>query len=214
MKLDNPFQGQLFADGFLCGSIVETEDWQSVDDGALESLRADLRALFDRFPADRAPNEPQTETDLIHPVLERLGWEASLWQQRLSTRGRTHVPDGLLFADQATKARANRLPEQDRYRLGLAIVESKRWGRPLDRRSAGDGAEAAPATQMLSYLGRADVMTEGGLRWGVIMRLRPVRQAPCQYGETRRRGARCEKASEGPPGQRAPRGTGSVAHWR
>ena len=168
MKFDNPFQGQLFADGFLCGSIVETEDWQSVDDGALESLRADLRAVFDRFPADRAPNEPQTETDLIHPVLERLGWEASLWQQRLSTRGRTHVPDGLLFADQATKTRANRLPEQDRYRLGLAIVESKRWGRPLDRRSAGDGAEAAPATQMLSYLGRADVMTEGALRWGIL----------------------------------------------
>ena len=76
MNLDNPFRGQLIADGFLCGSIVETEDWQSVDDGALESLGADLRALFDRFPADRAPNEPQTETDLIHPVLERLGWEA------------------------------------------------------------------------------------------------------------------------------------------
>ena len=58
MRLENPFQGQLFVDGFLCGSIAETEDWQSFDDGALESLRADLRALFDRFPADRAPNEP------------------------------------------------------------------------------------------------------------------------------------------------------------
>ena len=168
MRLENPFQGQLFADGFLCGSIAETEDWQSIDDGALESLRADLRALFDRFPADRAPNEPQTETDLIRPVLERLGWTASLWQQRLSARGRKHVPDGLLFADEAAKERANRLQEEDRYRLGLAIVESKRWSRPLDRRSAGDGAEAAPATQMLSYLGRADVMTEGRLRWGIL----------------------------------------------
>ena len=39
MKLENPFQGQLFADGFLCGSIVETEDWQSVDDGVVK--RAD-----------------------------------------------------------------------------------------------------------------------------------------------------------------------------
>ncbi|MYE00766.1 MAG: restriction endonuclease, partial [Alphaproteobacteria bacterium] len=78
------------------------------------------------------------------------------------------VPDGLLFSDEAAKDRANRLPEQDRYRLGLAIVESKRWGRPLDRRSGADGAEAAPATQMLSYLGRADVMTEGSLRWGIL----------------------------------------------
>ena len=168
MTLENPFQGQLFADGFLCGSIAETGEWRSLDDAALEKLRADLRSLFDRFPADQAPNEPQTETDLIRPVLERLGWTASLWQQRLSVRGRTHVPDGLLFADDAAKDRANRLPEQDRYRLGLAIVECKRWGRPLDRRSGADGAEAAPATQMLSYLGRADVMTEGRLRWGIL----------------------------------------------
>ena len=168
MTLENPFQGQLFADGFLCGSIAETEDWRAFDGGALESLAADLRALFDGFPADRAPNEAQTETDLIRPVLERLGWTASLWQQRLSTRGRTHVPDGLLFAGDDAKERANRLPEEDRYRLGLAIVECKRWGRPLDRRSPGDGPEAAPATQMLRYLGRADVMTEGRLRWGIL----------------------------------------------
>ena len=166
--IDNPFQGQLFADGFLCGAIAGSEDWQAFDDAALETLRADLRALFDSFPADRAPNESQTETDLIRPVLERLGWTASLWQQRLSAHGRTHVPDGLLFADEAAKDRANRLPEQDRYRHGLVIVESKRWDRPLDRRSDGDGTEAAPATQMLSYLGRADVMTEGGLRWGIL----------------------------------------------
>ncbi len=168
MPLENPFQGQLFADGFLCEAIAESEDWQALDGAAQESLRADLRARFDKFPADRAPNESQTETDLIRPVLERLGWTASLWQQRLSAHGRTHVPDGLLFADEAAKEHANRLPEQDRYRHGLAIVESKRWGRPLDRRSAGDGVEAAPATQMLSYLGRADVMTEGRLRWGIL----------------------------------------------
>ena len=168
MTVENPFQGQLFADGFLCEAIAESEDWQAFDDAALETLRTKLRALFDGFPAGGAPNEAQTETDLIRPVLERLGWTASLWQQRLSARGRTHVPDGLLFAGDAAKERANRLPEADRYRLGLAIVESKRWGRPLDRRSGADGIEAAPATQMLSYLGRADVMTEGGLRWGIL----------------------------------------------
>ena len=168
MTVENPFQGQLFADGFLCEAIAESEDWQAFDDAALETLRTKLRALFDGFPADGAPNEAQTETDLIRPVLERLGWTASLWQQRLSQHGRTHVPDGLLFAGEAAKDRANRLPEQERYRHGLAIVESKRWGRPLDRRSGADGIEAAPATQMLSYLGRADVMTEGRLRWGIL----------------------------------------------
>ena len=119
MTIENPFQGQLFADGFLCETIAESEDWQAFDGAALETLRADLRALFGRFPADGAPNEAQTETDLIRPALEWLGWTARLWlgwtarlqQQRLSAHGRTHVPDGLLLADEAAKDRANRLPD-------------------------------------------------------------------------------------------------------
>ena len=168
MSAENPFQGQLFADGFICDSIAGTEEWRTIDETELDLLAADLRTLFDKFPANRAPNETQTETDLIRPVLARLGWKASLWQQRLSPRGRTHVPDGLLFANEAAKDRANCLAEDKRYQLGLAIVECKRWGRPLDRRSSRDGAEAAPATQMLSYLGRTDVLTEGKLRWGIL----------------------------------------------
>jgi len=44
--VDSPFQGQLFADGFFCASIVETEDWQSCDDEALDRLR--LRRRGDR----------------------------------------------------------------------------------------------------------------------------------------------------------------------
>ena len=168
MTVENPFQGQLFADGFLCEAIAESEDWRALDDAALESLRADLRTLFDGFPADSAPNEAQTETDLIRPVLERLGWTASLWQQRLSQHGRTHVP-----GRPAVRRRRGQGARQHPAGAGtlpprLAIVESKRWGRPLDRRSGADGIEAAPATQMLSYLGRADVMTEGRLRWGIL----------------------------------------------
>ena len=37
-----------------------------------------------------------------------------------------HVPDGLLFTDEAAKDHASRLPEERRYEHGLAIVESKR----------------------------------------------------------------------------------------
>ena len=65
--------------------------------------------IFDRFPTDQTPNESQTEDDLIWPVLGALGWAASLRQQNLSSRGRDDVPDGLLFADEATKDRANAL---------------------------------------------------------------------------------------------------------
>lgn len=162
-------QGSLFSSDFLRESIVRFDDWQTFDDAEMRRLEADLRAIFDRFPIGGAPNEHQTEDDLIWPVLGRLGWTASLRQQNLAPRGREDVPDGLLFADDASKDHANRFAEEwRRYEFGLAIVESKRWLRPLDRRSGRRGEETAPSTQMLRYLRRVDDLTTGRLRWGIL----------------------------------------------
>ena len=169
MNIDAAFQGSLFASDFLCDAITRSLDWQELDDASLEDLEAALRAICDRFPAAVAPNESQTEDDLIWPVLARLGWTASLRQQNLSAYGRVDVPDGLLFADEAAKGQANGFAEEwRRYELGLAVVESKRWQRPLDRRSGRHGEETAPSTQMLRYLRRIDDVTTGSLRWGVL----------------------------------------------
>ena len=167
---DRPFDGSLFAEDFLREAITELPDWQNLaDDASLGDLEAALRGLFDRFPTQLSPNESQTEDDLIWPVLARLGWTASLRQQNLSARGRVDVPDGLLFADGASKDRANRFAEEwRRYEHGLAVVESKRWLRPLDRRSGLRGEETAPSTQMLRYLRRIDDLTDGKLRWGIL----------------------------------------------
>ena len=124
---------------------------------------------FNVFPIAGSPNESQTEDDLIWPVLTQLGWTASLRQQNLSAHGREDVPDGLLFRDAAAKDRANGFTEEwKRYEFGLAVVESKRWGRPLDRRSGRRGEETAPSTQMLRYLRRVDDLTTGKLRWGFL----------------------------------------------
>ena len=116
---------------------------------------ADLRGIFVSFPTAQSPNESQTEDDLIWKVLHRLGWISSLRQQNLAARGRDDVPDGLLFANATAKAEANAFPQEwKRYGCGLAIVESKRWQRPLDRQSGQRGEETAPSTQMLRYLRR------------------------------------------------------------
>ena len=45
---------------------------------------------------------------------------------------------------------------------------SKRWNRPLDRRSGQRGEETAPSTQMLRYLRRVEDLTTGKLRWGIL----------------------------------------------
>ena len=169
MTTIRPFEGSLFAEDFLREAITELGDWRDLADEGLADFEAALRGLFNRFPTDLSPNESQTEDDLIWPVLARLGWTATLRQQNLSARGRQDVPDGLLFADGASKDRANRFAaEWKRYEHGLAVVESKRWLRPLDRRSGRRGEESAPSTQMLRYLRRIDDLTTGKLRWGIL----------------------------------------------
>jgi hypothetical protein len=163
------FQGSLFSSDFLTDRIATVAEWQQLPDTDLDAIAADLRAIFDRFPTGHTPNESQTEDDLIWPILARLGWSATLRQQNLAVRGRHDVPDGLLFRDDAGKAAANALAEEwKRYEFGLAIVESKRWRRPLDRQSGRRGEETAPSTQMLRYLRRVEDLTTGRLRWGIL----------------------------------------------
>ena len=169
MIIATPFQGSLFANDFLRDAVTRLDDWRALDDNALDALKASVREVFDGFPIAGSPNESQTEDDLIWPVLAQLGWTASLRQQNLSPHGRKDVPDGLLFRDAAAKDRANGFNEEwKRYEFGLAVVESKRWRRPLDRRSGRRGEETAPSTQMLRYLRRVDDLTAGKLRWGIL----------------------------------------------
>ena len=164
-----PFQGSLFAEDFLRDSVSALPDWNILTDAALDDLEDALRNGFARFPTKGSPNESQTEEDLIWPVLAALGWTASLRQQNLSARGREDVPDGLLFVDAAAKNRANTFAEEwKRYGVGIAILESKRWLRPLDRRAGRRGEETAPSGQMLRYLRRVDDLTAGKLRWGIL----------------------------------------------
>ena len=169
MSLGEVFQGGLFAGDLLTEAIVGSADWLALDDAELDGLEVSFRALFDHFPVAQSPNESQTEDDLIWPILRLLGWTANLRQQNLTARGRDDVPDGLLFADEAAKDRANAFPEEwRRYELGAAVVESKRWLQPLDRRPGSHAEGVAPSTQMLRYLRRVDDLTSGDLRWGIL----------------------------------------------
>jgi hypothetical protein len=157
--------GSLFTTDYLAEAVSATPAYQAVD---VTALRARLNEIATNFPQDHRTNESQTEDDFIWPVLASLGWSESLRQQNLTVTGRDDVPDGVLFADNDAKAAANAHGDQwRRYAHGLAVVESKRWGRPLDRASGRDEA-TAPSTQMLRYLRRIDDLTSGKLRWGML----------------------------------------------
>ncbi|MDR1350101.1 MAG: hypothetical protein LBJ59_04850, partial [Zoogloeaceae bacterium] len=87
-----------------------------------------------------------------------------------SGKQREDVPDVLLFPNARAKELAVREKRDDRrYQHGIAILEAKRWRRPLDR---GDASEAfdpgAPSSQMLRYLSRADVVSNCKVKWGML----------------------------------------------
>lgn len=157
--------GSLFTTDYLVEAVTATPAYLSVD---VDALREQVCGIAAAFPQSLRTNESQTEDDFIWPVLAALGWSDSLRQQNLTVAGRDDVPDGLLFADPETKGSANAQDDQwRRYGHGLAVVESKRWARPLDRASGRDEA-TAPSTQMLRYLRRIDDLTGGKLRWGIL----------------------------------------------
>jgi hypothetical protein len=69
LAVEDIFQGTLFSNDFLQGSITRLPDWQALADSDIDSLATELRAIFRRFPTAQTPNESQTEDDLIWPVL-------------------------------------------------------------------------------------------------------------------------------------------------
>jgi len=167
-------QGQLFSHDFLTRGILDTAPWHALDQARLDTFSAELRRVYGILAGDTALNEAQTESELIEPVLAALGWE-HLPQINMSESGREDVPDFLLFADAAAKARALAEPSDDRrVRHGVALLEAKSWLRVLDRSEPGlTGTRkprdfGAPSSQMLRYLSRADVMSDRAVKWGIL----------------------------------------------
>ncbi len=159
--------GALFTQDYLAQGITTTPNYGAVD---VPAVRAALEQILAGFPHADGPNEATTEGDLVWPVLRLLGWTDFLTQQNLSAAGRVDVPDGLLFIDSDAKAAANAHPEEwRRYEFSAAVLESKRWGRALDRAEGRKGADRdTPSTQLLRYLRRIDDLTNGRLRWGIL----------------------------------------------
>ena len=169
--------GQLFSEHFLVEGIRTTDAYKRVagDPSVARDLQQNLQEIFGRFLGQDSPDEAQTEQDLIFRILEAVGWNRDLWlvQPRAARKGRSDVPDMLLFPDSAVKASALAEPEKDtRFRYGVAIVESKRWDRPLDRPAKGarkgDIEREVPSSQVLRYLSRAETLSDRGIQWGIL----------------------------------------------
>ncbi|MDP2639484.1 MAG: restriction endonuclease, partial [Betaproteobacteria bacterium] len=163
--------GQLFTQDFLLHGIRETPVWKALDEGAVAAFVAQLRAIFRSYSGDSVLNEAITEDEIILKVLGLLDWQdLCLRQATTSGARREDVPDLLLFPDANAKQAALKEKRDDRrYRQGIAILESKRWLRPLDRGEATDRLDpGTPSNQILRYLSSAEVASDRAVRWGML----------------------------------------------
>ena len=155
--------GGLFTQYFLRDGIRDTTAYHGLDGDTVEQVKQSLAADWFRFIQIRRPSEAETEHEFIYPALRHLGW--SFLVQPAVDRRRRDVADALLFLDDAAKQRATPLPPIARIRHGTVIVENEARLTQLDRASA---AGEAPSSQLLRYMSRADVQSNGTLRWGLL----------------------------------------------
>jgi hypothetical protein len=161
-------KGSLFTQEFLIEGIKEFEDWNAISDSDQKEFKEKLTEIFKDFPFQTSPIEDTTEHDLIEPILKILGWEDFLTQQTLATKGRSDVPDYLLFLNKENKKVAQAIPDQwERYKHGLTILEAKAWDTPLDRKGK-EKLDRVPSSQLLRYLTHVDVQSDGKIRWGIL----------------------------------------------
>jgi len=164
-------QGTLFTKDFLDEGIKEAETWRNLGSDTVEAFHARISGIFAEFPVAGEPNEATTERDLIDHVLRALGWEHFIVQQAASRR-RFDVPDYLLFEGQEARRAANKESQESRrYLHGTAIVEAKRWQRPLGRGQAREPDlfdDGVPEMQMLRYLTIVETASDRRIKWGIL----------------------------------------------
>ena len=156
-------RGGLFSRYFLEDGIRQLEAYQRLDAADVTAFADFVRKQWSKIARMPHPNEGETESEFIHPTLERLGWHR-LPQQEPS-KGRRDIADELLFLDEETKNKARSRPSAERFRLGVVVVENEARDTRLDR--AGSNGEA-PSAQLLRYLSRAETQSDGACQWGLL----------------------------------------------
>jgi hypothetical protein len=163
--------GRLFTLAFLQEGIAETPQWASLDDSKIDKAMAAARSMVDKLVVQKNVNEAQTEKGLIYPLMDLIGWDGHCFvQPNMAAKGRSNIPDALYFLDEASAdAARQRNKDINRFDGAAVLVEAKKWERPLDRSAQSKGdKEGVPSSQILRYLRRADDITNGDLRWGIL----------------------------------------------
>lgn len=156
-------RGGLFTRFFLEDGIRGLPEYGGLDAATVAAFAEEVRRRWAELAQMAHPSEAETESEFINPMFTLLGWEQLPLQE--PGRGRRDIADALLFLDAESKARARPFASVDRFRLGAVVVENEARDTRLDR---ADSNGEAPSSQLLRYLGRAEVQSDGKQRWGLL----------------------------------------------
>jgi hypothetical protein len=139
----------LFPVHFLQDRLPEWPEYAEMD---TDELFAKLSELWER-EGDLLPtfNEEQTEDRFVRPVLEALGFLYTT-RPKHTVDGRRREPDYALFSSEQERRDSEHAEGQARYASAVALLEAKRFDRPLDRRRAGAGLSEDPVAQIIYYV--------------------------------------------------------------
>jgi len=129
-------------------------EWPAYADFDASELLADVGEVWERErERELLPsfNEDQTEDRFIRPILTALGFSYTT-RPDLSVAGRRREPDYALFLSKEARSDGERVGGAARYSNAVAVVEAKRFDRPLDRRRATGVLSEDPVAQIIHYV--------------------------------------------------------------
>lgn len=167
LAVGRPQNRNLFPAHFLDDRLPEWPEYAELDTAELFSAINEIwereRELLPTF------NEEQTEDRLIRPILNALGFQYTA-RPPVSVAGRRRQPDYALFLGSEERGESERSDGQARYTRAVALLEAKRFDRPLDRRRASGNLSEDPVAQIIYYVSTTRV-PYGVLTNGRIWRL-------------------------------------------
>jgi len=150
----------LFSDHYLKARLKHNDWWPT--DTQAQPVFQFCKALYEKraFALRRYDNEMGVRQEFIDKILEQLGfaWSDNL---RLPETDQDLEPDYILYPDGDTKESVLNQSVVQRYRVGVGILEAKKFGHPLSQISKSQ--QRYPHRQIREYLDEAQV-----LRWGIL----------------------------------------------
>jgi len=122
----------LFSDHYLKARLKNNDWWPS--DAEAQPVWQFCKELYEKraFALRRYDNEMGVRQEFIDKILERLGfaWSDNL---RLPETKQDLEPDYILYPDGETKDSVLNKSVAERYRVGVGILEAKKFGHPLSQ---------------------------------------------------------------------------------